>query len=104
MGNEHDDSVKFSKDLYVEVSAGELPGWSFERSADGLFAAGGPCPSCHGSAYGPRLVDVSDHTTKSLPGQDVDVASECRCGFDHGGGPDAGCGRWWIASYRATAL
>ena len=100
MEDGHIDSVRFRTDCYVEVGTIELSGWVFERSADGVFDAGGPCPSCRGVAYGPRLVDVSERVTRALPGQDVDVSCECRCGFDHGGGSDVGCGRWWIASYR----
>src|SRR4051812_38952588 len=99
MSDEHAE-VKFAAGAFVDVDAGDLGGWEFRRTPEGVVEAGGPCPTCRGSAYGPRLVDITERV-KAPPGEDVDVVCECRCGFDHGGGGDAGCGRWWIASYRA---
>jgi hypothetical protein len=99
---EHADGVKYSAGEYVEMSESDLASWRFRAAADGIFEAWGPCPACHGVAFGPRLVDLADRdASKVLVGEDVDVPCECRCGIDHGAGAALGCGRWWISSGKA---
>ena len=103
MNDQHDDSLKYAKDVYVDFCDDAVDSWMFGQTADGLYEAQGPCPICRGTAYGPRLVDLGGPATKSMPGQDVDVVCACHCDFDHGGGSSAGCGRWWVASFKVSA-
>jgi len=99
---DHLDDVKYAKDEYVDAGASPLDGWSFRPNPDGTYEADGPCPTCHGDAYGPRLAEIEEPPAKELVTEDLDVGCECHCGHDHGGGSDSGCGRWWIASHRVA--
>lgn len=90
--------IEFLEDEYVELN--DTTGWDCRRRSDGTCEADGTCPSCGGTAYGPRIsvlrrtpVATRDLTVR---GEDCDVPCECRCGHDHGGGREKGCGRWWI--------
>src|SRR5262245_20492963 len=96
---DHVDDLKYAKDRYVELADGDLADWTFEQNENGDYAASGSCPACKGAADGPRLAEI-EPPERGLPPEDVDVACECHCEFDHGGGEESGCGRWWIASYR----
>ena len=96
---DHLAEVRYAKERYVVFTAADRPAWGFDRCADGMFEASGPCPTCKGPSYGPRLADIgSREVTKGTMVPPVDVPCECHCGFDHGAGADVGCGRWWIAS------
>jgi hypothetical protein len=98
----HLPEVKYSKER-VPVGRGVLVGWTFGRGFGGVDEASGPCPTCKGDAYGPRLPDIAYLELPERPTRDpatkrVDVPCECHCGYDHGGGSEKGCGRWWTAS------
>jgi hypothetical protein len=99
----HDETIRFEEE-YLEPPTGAMGGWSGQARDDGTCAASGPCPSCHGTAYGPRTAVIGTRgLTAARPlATPCDVPCACRCGHDHGGGKDAGCGRWWI--YRVANL
>jgi hypothetical protein len=93
----HQGEVKH-KSEYLEFDDLHAGNWICGRRKDGTCEASGPCPSCEGTAFGPRTATIvrrveakTDERVKPC-----DVPCECRCGHDHGGGEDVGCGRWWI--------
>lgn len=94
----HVDDVKFVADEYYVFRGDDADGWGFRFAEDGSIAASGPCPICRGESWGPELSEIVVPPTKAMPGEEVDVPCKCRCGHDHGGGREQGCGRWWIAS------
>lgn len=98
----HKDDLKY-KDEYLEDPKLEEAQWTGVFKGDGYADANGPCPACGGTAYGPPLPTIAKRQTRAdegaaADGADlaVDVPCSCSCGEDHGGGADAGCGRWWI--------
>jgi hypothetical protein len=92
----HIDDLKYAKERWYEIKPAELQEWIFRRGPDGIYEASGPCPTCKGTAYGPRLAEIE--RGEPTRGEEADVVCECHCDYDHGGGEDKGCGRWWIAS------
>jgi hypothetical protein len=95
---DHRSEVKYANSAYVEVGETDLNGWVFALDAGGYGSASGTCPICQGTAYGPGIVDITEREPGPVLDRRVDVSCSCHCGFDHGGGAELGCGRWWIAS------
>lgn len=93
----HKDEIKHEL-VYVEFSDSHATNWSCRRRKDGTCEASGPCPSCEGTAFGPRTPSIVRGLERRKASElaPCDVPCECRCGNDHGGGKDSGCGRWWI--------
>lgn len=106
----HDKKVKF---VAERLDSGNLgPGWSAQIDEEGVVTVSGPCPVCHGDAYGPVLPNLQAASlTESLlvvgrPPSEPDevrrIRAECCCGAKHSGDEDggSGCGRWWYVNVR----
>lgn len=83
----------------------DLTGWTAEWDGDNIVVRG-PCPVCHGEAYGPTLPDASPPTASALrvdepPIVTRTVRAECRCGHKHGKDGKKACGRWWHVPVEA---
>lgn len=94
----HKPEVKYKSEL-VDFGASHVADWTCGHRKDGTCEASGPCPTCEGTAFGPRTATVGRKIAPRKPDEGVepcDVPCECHCGHDHGGGEDVGCGRWWI--------
>ncbi len=100
----HDDSVEFRSELLRNV---RLPGWTAElidRDSNSYLVKG-PCPTCHGAAWGPvALPEMKPVTDRNLfyldrPARTVlAITAACRCGTPHRKDrkvDDEGCGRRW---------
>ena len=105
MSIEHDDDVKFSAVPLPRGTA--LPeGWKWRRVGE-EYSVDGPCPTCYGSARGPKLlsVDAEGGSGAKKGGSDVrsvreneadrEIYAFCNCGFAHKDG-EVSCGRRWI--------
>jgi hypothetical protein len=107
----HDKTVTF---VAERLDSGDLgSGWSAQVDGEGIVTVSGPCPVCHGDAYGPVLPSLqAAGAEESLlvvgrpPSQPDErlrrVRAECCCGSKHKGDEDAsgGCGRWWYVNVR----
>lgn len=94
----HDTAVKYAQETLRGVS---LDGWAAKRSGDEIVVDG-PCPMCHGEAYGPSLpyAEVREAVMGVLPlddepKQSQDIPAKCACGSSHGKDGAQSCGRDW---------
>lgn len=98
---EHDGEVKYAEE---PLRAAALEHWTARKNGH-FVEVGGPCPTCHGTAWGPALPVLATIATRVvgvLPldgGEAVSVLhieAECHCGFEHGHAGATGCGRYWV--------
>ena len=99
----HDHRVGYQEELLRGV---RLDGWQVQEN--GGVVVSGPCPKCHGDAYGPEL-PLADAVKESTilyfdraPDRILEIVAACHCGHAHGRDDATNCGRRWVVVVKLT--
>lgn len=112
---QHDLSVSYADEVVpgssIDVTRWES--WSHTDAGREDYYAKGPCPACFAGAQG-HAADVWEPlegqgggqrdaaSGKSVPGETIEIAFRCQCGFGHGKQDATGCGRAWSVIVTRT--
>jgi hypothetical protein len=112
---QHDLSVSYADEVVPgsNIDVKRWESWSYTDARRQDYYAKGPCPACFAEAQG-HAADIweplegqgrgrRDATSeKNVPGNTIEIAVRCQCGFEHGKQDATGCGRAWSVIIKRT--
>jgi hypothetical protein len=112
---QHNLSVSYADEVMPgsSVDVKRWESWSYTDAGRQDYYAKGPCPTCFAEVQG-HAADIWEPlegqgagkrdaaSGKNVPGDTIEIAVRCQCGFEHGKQGATGCGRAWSVIVKRT--